>query len=72
MDEPFGGRSGYLFRQAVDELRERAEAWAAATEVVDQLIEALHGCGATVTRDEPRQPRYALQRHELPRVEVEE
>ena len=54
MDEPRVRRSGYLFRQAVDELRECAEAWAAATEVVDQLIEALHGCGATVTRDESR------------------
>ena len=26
MNEPFVGRSGDLFRQAVDELRERAEA----------------------------------------------
>ena len=34
--------------------------------------EALHGCGATVTRDESRQPRYALQGHELPRVKIEE
>ena len=72
MDEPRVRRSGDLFRQAVDELRERAKARATATEVVDQPIEALHGGGATVTRDESRQPRYALQGHELPRVEVEE